>query len=313
MLLLYTATRSPRLFVFNNIPHRTLLHPFSTESIQPSKRRGGRPSFLVSNLNPASLVETDKIDISLKTQLTIPDDINNPLPSPTNPMVSVTVEGGVRFRLAQSPSPSSFAAAPDLLCTNGAPWQLTLPQLTCRKYPTLLDQLLHESLISPAQIAHSQHLFRDERQIYCHNLIFRLTQEFPVNFRQISLVVVGEDAIHHIGLPHPFHASKRGVRWYPWAGSAIARFERSTDAHHAGRRIIHLRILRIVGGERVSHACDDEARRRHNRVLEPEAGQLLLRVPYGAKEARPWAYDIDEDPRSMVAVGLGMLWERDEF
>ncbi|KAK7056048.1 hypothetical protein R3P38DRAFT_2850220, partial [Favolaschia claudopus] len=305
-----------------------------------------RPRLPISNLNPTSLVAKDKIDISLKKQFTVRFPTSTDKPSTTdfrrheqsNPLCyefngrqrvpfpaetsgflyfhqpphALPIEGSVRLRLrlrlAHSPSASSFASAPDLLCTNGAPWQMTLPQIACRGYTTLLDHLIHQSL----------RLFGDVKQIFSHILVFRLTQEFPVNFRKISLVVVGEDAIQHVAIPHLFQTSKQGEKWYPWAGSAIARFERSTDPQYAGRRVVHLRIVRIVGDEPVSAASgvsnsdQDAARRKHNRVVKPEAGQLVRCLPCGSKVAKPWAYDIDEDPQSTVAVGLDMLWKRDE-
>ncbi|KAK7017247.1 hypothetical protein R3P38DRAFT_2986182, partial [Favolaschia claudopus] len=346
MLSVYRATRSLRLFVFDNLLQRHCLSSAQPSKRQPRGGRPGRPSFLISNLNPSSLVETDKIDISDRQQFTVrfpnsTDELSTqrheqsnplcyefnghqrvPFPAETSgflyyhqPPHALPSEGGIRFRLAHSPSRSSFASAPDLFCTNGAPWQITFPQLACRKYPTILNKLCREFRdVSALRIALCQRLFGDVKQISSHILVFRLTQEFPINFRKISLVVVGEDAIQHVAIPHLFQASQQGERWYPWAGSAIARFERSTDPQYAGRRVVHLRIVRIVGDEPVSAASNsdqDAARRKHNRVVKPEAGQLVRRLPCGLKVAKPWAYDIDEDPQSTVAVGLAMLWKRD--
>ncbi|KAK6975068.1 hypothetical protein R3P38DRAFT_3128011 [Favolaschia claudopus] len=220
------------------------------------------------------------------------------------PQYSMPCEGGLRFRLADSPE--DFESAQDLISPNGLPWQISLPQISCREHYHLRDQLLLESLVSRYQISRCRHLFRDVNQIFSHNLIFRLNQEFSVNFRALSLVVVGRDKIHRLVLPHLFDCQTDNVRWYPWAGSAIAHFEKSTNPQYEGKRVVHLRVVRII----VPVSPTYEDRTPTKVIAKPEEGQLLCREHRG--NLQPWACDIDAKPGTSIAVGLSMLWDHDK-
>ncbi|KAJ7698414.1 hypothetical protein B0H17DRAFT_1328669 [Mycena rosella] len=104
-------------------------------------------------------------------------------------------------------------------------------------------------------------------------------------------------------MPNLFAVSRN--RYFPWTGSAVARFEPSVLPEHAGRRVIHMRIVEIL--EPV--ACTVDAANYTGRVLQPQEGQLLtIQNPSGI--SGPWAYDIDNDrPTSKVAASLRVLWD----
>ncbi|KAK7055903.1 hypothetical protein R3P38DRAFT_2682424 [Favolaschia claudopus] len=341
MLLLYVGTPQSQRLTSISLLH--WIYPSSSRFYSAPNSRGTAAisgMFYVSTLNPAALVPQDRINLSDKQAFRVrfPHSIDRPSHSLVGrrykqdrhlyylrqtggphlsvfppgssgfsyfyrPRYSMPCEGGLRFRLAESPE--DFESAQDLLSPNGLPWQISLPQISCREHYHLRDQLLLESLVSRYQISRCRHLFREVNQIFSHNLIFRLNQEFSVNFRALSLVVVGRDKIHRLVLPHLFDCQTDNVRWYPWAGSAIARFEKSTNPQHEGSRVVHLRIVRII--ESVSPAYED---RTPKAVVKPEAGQLLCRE-HGGK-IQPWVCDIDAKPDTSIAVGFQMLWDLDK-
>ncbi|KAF8143270.1 hypothetical protein K438DRAFT_1994080 [Mycena galopus ATCC 62051] len=82
--------------------------------------------------------------------------------------------------------------------------------------------------------------------------LFRLNQEFPVTFTApgLKFTVVGADAVHKLDYMLFWNGILSLVPVYPssshLARSAIPRFEPSTSAEHAGRRVLCLRIVRLV-------------------------------------------------------------------
>ncbi|KAJ7021214.1 hypothetical protein C8F04DRAFT_1274045 [Mycena alexandri] len=63
-----------------------------------------------------------------------------------------------------------------------------------------------------------------------------------------------------------------------------------------GRRTVHLRITKVIEPH------------TEGPVVKPEDGQLLHLLLAGGKEARPWAFDID-DTSGDGAAGFRMLWD----
>ncbi|KAJ6462442.1 hypothetical protein C8R45DRAFT_1026787, partial [Mycena sanguinolenta] len=97
----------------------------------------------------------------------------------------------------------------------------------------------------------------------------------------------GESALDDAVSPQPrIRSTENGRYYYPWAGSAVARFEPSANSEHAGRRVVCLRIVRIV----TPVSCT--VNRYKGQVVKPEEGQLLTRSLHGPAPA-PWSYDID--------------------
>ncbi|KAJ7654042.1 hypothetical protein DFH06DRAFT_521072 [Mycena polygramma] len=181
----------------------------------------------------------------------------------------------------------------------GLPWQLLLLQLASQKLCTrICDQLILENLVSSEQLAKCRAITFN--RLFPSLTLFRLDQPFPVNFGSpVVLVFVGQ-ALHRLELRSIFHASKNSVQYAPWAGSAIARFDLSTDT---GRRVVHLRILEIT----TPVSCT--VKNYDGRLLQPKAGQLLtVRSPESGGSEAPWKCDIDARD-SAPSLALRALWD----
>ncbi|KAK7056056.1 hypothetical protein R3P38DRAFT_2850254 [Favolaschia claudopus] len=302
----------------------------------PLERKRG-PAFtlpLLSTLNPSALVSTDHLDLSHKstfrprfahketppmseeTSMVYFRGTHLPFPARTSgflyfhkPDKAAPLEGSVRFRLTSSSSPASFETGQDLLLPLGVPWQLNLPQIACHGHPRVRSQVLRDNLVTQDQLALCRALFKEKKHIYPYFTLFRLTQEFPVNFgNQICfLAVIGEDKILTIRTSTPFQTSfTGGGSCFPWTGSAIARFEPCTDPRHAGRRVVQLRILRII--QPVSSNLPP-GQQKLSTLIKPEEGEFLVRRRYGV--VQPWAYDIDTPKDTLFRRGMDLLWGLD--
>ncbi|KAJ7359911.1 hypothetical protein DFH08DRAFT_686614, partial [Mycena albidolilacea] len=183
------------------------------------------------------------------------------------------LEGGVRFCVTANNAPSSFHHGHDLPLPSGYPWQIILPQIAGRSgYSRFRDQLLEENIVTAEHLAQCHAIFGD-RHLKPQRTIFRLTQEFPVNFSSfISLTVVGE-TLHSLRIIGMFRAFKDMKPYMPWTGSGLARFEPSTRPEHAGRRVVLLRIAKIVT------PVSSTVEQHDGRVIKPEEGYLLTQSP----------------------------------
>jgi hypothetical protein len=194
-----------------------------------------------------------------------------------------------------------------------------MPQLACCKtYTTIRDRLLDESLVTPAELERCRALFADGRRLTPSLIIFRFNQEFPVNFsaQLITLTAVGE-VLHTIKIGSVFTTTLDDVLIFPWtgvwpntlliepeslyiSGSALVHFEPSTLPKYAGRRVIHMRIVKMVNPV----ACT--VQNYKGRILRPEEGELLT-ISLRGGPSEPWAYDID--CKTKLAAGLRALWD----
>ncbi|KAJ6546020.1 hypothetical protein DFH09DRAFT_1171800 [Mycena vulgaris] len=228
-----------------------------------------------------------------------------------------SVEGGLRFRVTSDdpPSTSSFHRGQDLLAPSGCPWQMSLLKIASSgSYGWIAEQLVRENLVTQEQLLRCARIFSQCEPPSPQYTVFRLDSTFLVNFaRGIRLTVVGE-ALHAIHLTHVFaeEGDREGGtsrnRYAPWRGSAEARFEPSTLPEYAGRRVVHMRIMRII--QPVGCAADvpvsGSSRRR---MLQPEEGELYTVQDRGSPP-KSWAYDIDNDRRkSNTAFAFQVLWE----
>ncbi|KAJ7629730.1 hypothetical protein DFH06DRAFT_1225277 [Mycena polygramma] len=278
---------------------------------QPSPTPGKRHSPLntLSTLNPALLASTDHLDLSLRHSIVVrfqesrrgtyavlryrngPSRTGYPFPEQCAGFLyyhtdvhALSLEGSVRLRVTPNNEPSAFQHGQDLLLPSGAPWQIALPQIACRKQHAVLSaQLLHENLVEEDHLSLARRLFHDSGRISPQWTLFRLGQQFPIDFAQaLKLTAVGKDKLYPLVLPLFADNS--------CAGSALACFEPSTSA---GRRVVHLRIVRIVNP--VLYVPGP--------IAKPEEGQLLCRSDTGT----PWTYEIDTE--SAVGAGLRALWD----
>ncbi|KAJ7137521.1 hypothetical protein C8R43DRAFT_607942 [Mycena crocata] len=213
------------------------------------------------------------------------------------------LEGSLRFRVtSDSNAASSFSRGSDLVFPSGYPWKINLPQLACHKtYSLIRQQLLAERLVSDNELHACENIYRlGRRRSNPPITLFRIGSPFLVDFsRQLTLVAV-VDSQQTIRFNQIFTDQANGVQSHQWTGMAIARFEPSTRREDAGRRIIHLRILKIT------HPVSCTAENYTGRIIAPQEGELFSSLSRrGVPE--PWAYDIDHDTRP--AIGLRALWE----
>ncbi|KAJ7708090.1 hypothetical protein B0H17DRAFT_451136 [Mycena rosella] len=283
----------------------------------------------VSTLNPSLITPTDYIDISRKTGFSVEFPVSKSfeiLYSSHSPpglkFVNIRfpdysrgflyyhcdsgagpLEGSIRFRLTPDNLPSSFLSGQDLLAPSGFPWQILLAQVACRdKYAFIGEQLVHENLVTREQLSRCRDVFGQRDLIYPQYTLFRLDSPFLVNFSSpVHFTVVGEP--RPVDLSSLFKNQTLGERpYFPWTGSGIARFERSTLTKYAGRRVIHLRIDKILQPV----TCTVNARSYRGRVVRPEEGQLFT-VRFRGGPPEPWGYDIDK--KFEFAAALRVLWD----
>ncbi|KAJ7142649.1 hypothetical protein C8R44DRAFT_561450, partial [Mycena epipterygia] len=201
---------------------------------------------------------------------------------PTRPL-----EGSLRFRVTSDNTPSSFPCGQDLLAAWGLPWHITLLQIASHPlYGGIRHQLLRENLATEEQLSHCRDVLRTHR-ISPPYTLFRLDSLFLVNFSTtVRLTAVG-DTFHSVAFyPFKYVLPNTFKQCFPWSGSALARFEPSTRPEYAGRRVVHMRIVKII--QPVACTVDEQ----NGRVLLPQEGQLLTR-PRDKVAPKPWAYDID--------------------
>ncbi|KAJ6546031.1 hypothetical protein DFH09DRAFT_1040323 [Mycena vulgaris] len=307
---------------------------YSVDEVKPDSapRKGKRGRNLkykraVSTLNPSLITPADHLDLSQSTAPMIrsaparggilayahhrPSEEKfqrNPFPAHARgflyyhfPHGTTPLEGGLRFRCITGNSPSSFPRGHDLLGTSGFPWQISLPQLACRAgYAWIAEQLLQENLVTQEQLAQCQRVFGHRNSIYPHHLLFHLDSTFLLKFSsQVVLTVVGE-VLHRLNMPTLCMDQAGVASVFPWTGSAVARFERSTLPENAGRRVLHIRIMKII--QPVAYTVGGY----QGRVVRPEEGHLFT-VRYHGGPPLPWAYDLDRDEIKLSA--LRVLWD----
>ncbi|KAJ6555675.1 hypothetical protein DFH09DRAFT_1165096 [Mycena vulgaris] len=286
-----------------------------------------KPQRIVSTFNPSLIKSTDFVDVSqVKTfGVTLPAARSPPgqglsyafrgssmrasFPAHARGFLyyypgsrEVPLEGGLRFRVSSDNAPYSFGSQ-DLLAPSGFPWQVALPKIACYAgYSWIATQLLHENLVAQDQLTLCQALFTDRLPTPEH-LLFGLQSVFLVNFSSLlSMTVVGNSK-HIVNLHELFKDSVHNC--FPWSGTAVGRFEPSTLPEYAGRRVLHLRIVKIIQPV----ACNVPG--YNGRVGRPEEGQLFTVYPrHAAGKPTPWAYDIDDSRRSLSSSSaLQVLWD----
>ncbi|KAJ7110625.1 hypothetical protein C8R44DRAFT_856894 [Mycena epipterygia] len=320
------------VWVLRNAPIRLITRPtLSTVFIRSyalgERRKRGKPR-IISTLDPKLLQPEDILDISHKKSSTIHFQDSGIPRGPGAELFYIQTKTGhppfppnsrgflyyhseahasplassVRFRLTPDNTPSSFLRGQDLLAPCGLPWRISLPQIACHTGHTKLrKQLLHENLATEEQLSHCRDIFREHPRIYPQYTLFRLDSLFSVNFSsQVSLTTVGDEL--HTSVLWPFtERNKNSTKFFPWSGSAVARLEPSTRAEHAGHRMLHLRIVKIV--QPVARTVEGYA----GRMGKPEEGQLLT-VSHYHRAPEPWAFDVDADIKN--AAGLRHLWDK---
>ncbi|KAJ6462472.1 hypothetical protein C8R45DRAFT_1080600 [Mycena sanguinolenta] len=311
--------------IFSQIPNNH--HGMHTQANEP-RHAGGRPQHLLSTLNSSRLNLSDYLDLSKRDAITIrfpnspyglhdtpqghlryQSDRRTSFPAQASGFLyyhrdpdAVPLERSIRFRVTGTDrAPSSFALGHDLLLPSGTPWQIILFQIACTtQYLRIRDHLLEENLVTKDDLARCNELWVDRGRTIPEATLFRLNQEFAVNFgRDMCLTIVGK-TLQSLRW-RIFTMKENGRYCWPWVGSAVVRFEPSANFKHAGRRVVCLRIVRIV----TSVFCTIKTYK--GRVVRPEEGQLLTLSLRGRGPA-PWSYDIDAH-KSAAAHALRILWD----
>ncbi|KAF7334965.1 hypothetical protein MVEN_02246500 [Mycena venus] len=311
---------------------RTLTRSYT---VQTQGGSGAPARHLISTLNASLLGVDDYLDLSGQHEFPIrfPKSRGNtlallwyekiarkssgttytPFPDHSNgflyyhrPQNAAPLEGSVRLCVTAQAgnAPSFFAHGRDLLLPSGCPWQIILPQIACRRhYARIRDQLLEEDLVTDQQLSRCRALFADRAKIRAQSTIFRLTQEFPVNFtNRISLTVVGEAGVHYL----------RFSAFRIWYQGEMAPHSRALSLppspHYSGRRVVHLRFTKTVTPvECTVDGYTGEVSEPKGGLVKPEAGDLLTRSHWN-RDPEPWAYDIDANDTDLAAA-LRVLWD----
>jgi hypothetical protein len=84
----------------------------------------------------------------------------------------------------------------------------------------------------------------------------------------------------------------------------VARFEPSTLPKYAGRRVVHIRFVKILNPV----TCMVDVEKYKGRIMRPVEGDFFTVSPHGGGPPRPWAYDIDRN-KGKFATALRALWD----
>ncbi|KAJ7082661.1 hypothetical protein B0H15DRAFT_1024426 [Mycena belliarum] len=300
----------------------------------PRPRRFRAENHLTSTLNPSLIIPADYMDVSGRRQfvfysglttgagdsegrrlalnyvrqkgryIQFPDNTHGFLYYKSHPH-NTSLAGSVRFRVTHDNAPSSFAHGHDLLTPSGAPWQVILPQIAYRpRFASVAAQLLRDCLVTKDLLSRCRDVFRERTHIHRNfNIVFTFNSTFLVHFSHDVRCSFARDTVHPLLMKHLFTTRTGGERYHPWTGSALARFEASMLPEYAGRRMIHLRFIKIV--EPVSPLVDLKTNR--GRMQRPQEGELFTVSRYRGLP-KPWAYDIDAEKSKPAAV-LRQLWD----
>lgn len=96
-----------------------------------------------------------------------------------------SIAGEIRFRITPTPNPASFSQGTDLLMSSGLPWRLQiLPALNFSIYRFILDLLLRDGLVTPADLAEGQSVVQScpGKPDIKANILHSLDQPFVINF-----------------------------------------------------------------------------------------------------------------------------------
>ncbi|KAJ7724357.1 hypothetical protein B0H16DRAFT_1596490, partial [Mycena metata] len=298
------------------------LRTYSIVDSEPAKRKlTGRRQHLISTLNATLIRPDDYLDLSNRRdpfigfthtpkgynrQVHYMSDRLAKVPFPENcagflyyrrDPHAAPLEGSIRFRRTPDAQPSSFSSGQDLLLPSGMPWQVNLHQVARYSNTRFSDQLLRENLATTIQFDRCRSLFRTTRGS-ASLILFRLDQEFPVNFdNAIHLTVVLDETLMSFNTAL-FRATVDRARRPPFTGSAIVRFEPSVDD---GRRLLRMRIVKIV-----TPVASIIPGYEQGRILEPKEGELLTLALRGGNPA-PWELDLGS--KSQFADAMRALWD----
>ncbi|KAJ7747612.1 hypothetical protein DFH07DRAFT_923751 [Mycena maculata] len=215
--------------------------------------------------------------------------------------------GGVRFRITPSGNPATFQKGVDLL-HDGLPWQIPLHTIACAvgDFEILRKQLLLERLVTQADLDQCLAATPNKKRLDHRTTLYGLNQPFPVAFhRAQSATVVGSAGLKRWSYSYTFADNRMQHRPLarPYAGAALAQFERSPLPQHAGTQTLVLRITKMLAPPTCTLP-------RYDGYIPPPAEGALVRRPMGHARAvslQPWHCDVAGASES--AAALRMLLE----
>ena len=233
-----------------------------------------------------------------------------------NPPDKPNIAGELRLRVVSSDDPASFEGGSDFLRANGQIWSRSLYVLS-KKYTPLYEILKEEKSVSDALDTVLSTLPSIKLR---SQPLYTLNDPFIIDFSNYSknFTVITEQGVEIIRFTEPFWDAHQSCTVLPYtgaytndhlsiddsnesAGSALARFERSTLPDHKGTRTVTLRFLKIITPVScvIPHYDGD--------ILPPKEGELYRRRKViGEFDPPVWSIDIDKCP---LMRGLHLLWD----
>ena len=249
---------------------------------------------------------------------------------PENPRIA----GELRLRVTSSDDPASFESGSDLLRTNGRTWSRTLYGVS--KYYIPLYKKLREELIVPDDLDAALSSFPSKNPLYRQgHFLYTLNDTFIINFGTVRFFVITEQGMENLPFDRKFYDARKMYNTRPYtgaytiqhlvdtpiliilhefAGSVLARFERSTLPEHKGTRTVVLRFLKIITPVKcVIPHYDDH-------VCYPKEGELFRRIfpRFDKINHQVWSVNIDTplpvhqshmQRQSFMQRGLQLLWD----
>ncbi|KAM5537507.1 hypothetical protein V8D89_008834, partial [Ganoderma adspersum] len=269
------------------------------------------------------------------------------------PPNSSPLAGELRFRVTSTRDPTSFARGSDLLTDRALPWRYPLYKMVHRpSYHDLVALLLQDGLVSQrtldlttsaaaplrrtsilnaqhgaesVTLSESQSNARQPTKLSATPVLGTFCQEFCLRYT-IAVNFLGIFAspdvilVHHMQLVTASQVQLvhgDSVRYCPFKGSVVCRFERSTPPKHKGKRVVVIRIVRMIESDPIQRVPLPAGIVNYPSIeaLRPRVGELVNKVHY--KKVEPWAVDVDKEWKKTSVPSrtkvLKVLFENEEL
>ncbi|KZV71161.1 hypothetical protein PENSPDRAFT_650915 [Peniophora sp. CONT] len=318
-------------------------HPRRLSLVQPmvQLRKQSTVSLLdthpvVQTFHPKRLQSSDYLDLSLQTRYSLL--VRNPSSAPGSPPRRVqmqyqttpptpfppdtrgffyySADGMLRFRLAESSSPTDFAKGRDLELPNGVPWRIDARRInTFAKWSPIRDLILSSpiSATSTTTRGYAPQVHDGMNPVPARaNVIAGFGEPFLFNFAiaNTSMYVRRPDGeLHAFKFRNPLADWKQNAlgMWAPvrpwYYGNTLCAFEPSPFSEDAGTPTIVLRLLRILPAKLVPPGV----RRSLSRPLSPlpfGPGDLVAK-----RKGQDGAWRFKTGPNGDMSGALHRLWE----
>ncbi|KAJ7094782.1 hypothetical protein C8R44DRAFT_813906 [Mycena epipterygia] len=210
-----------------------------------------------------------------------------PVPGPLSPVCD-----SVRFRVTSVPSLEGFHQGQDLRSPNGLPWQIMIGQIaSVASLLPLRTKLIHDDHLKGSDFSHIGVVQGGRAKFNPSCTLFSLDQPFELVFdKLLTLHLVGRLGYQRFTTRFHTAADDSSTSW-PFSGSAVARFERSTDCPDT----VVMRVLTIV--KAVQPLIPDYT----GPLCMPIEGDLI-HVKDASGQPRPWSIDLRGDSPNVKAL-----------